>query len=133
MSIDKLKAPPPDPINDNWRPPARYKLHHTAENVVAYWRETTRKSAGKAPDYSGGAMLVQARRLLKVVTYEQALRVLAWMATPASKYYQYPYAIEKVLDGLCELNGAKKVATVRDLTYHTGYIGPTYLRNLGED
>lgn len=128
--LKRLNVPPAEPYDDDWKLPFSFKSE-SADNLVRIWLKTTQESTGKRSDYAPYAMLVQADEVIAKIGYEKAARALYNMASPMSRYYQYPYTLEKAIEGAAELD--EIMASRRrgkELRTYQGFIGPVGMRNL---
>lgn len=117
----------PEATDSNWKPPYRYRTE-SSKNLLNWWQEVTRK-AGALPPINVYTQRKPAELVIAKIGYVEAMRTLAFMGTPQSRYFQYPFGIGAVLRGHAEL---LKVQTSQSKTY-AGWIGPTGLKNLGEN
>ncbi len=62
---------------------------------------------------------------MKELGFETVMRVLAFMGTANSRFYQSPFALASVRKAMVEMEQARK-----ELREYSGFIGPRGLRKL---
>ncbi len=129
--MQTLRPPPPDPYEPDWTVPFKYR-NATPDNIVRFWLESTFKATGVRPVYNVFAMRQQALNVLSQLDYERVIRILAFMATPFSKYYQYPYAVEKVVEANEELTQLETTKKKKEIYIRDGFIGPVNMNDLSK-
>lgn len=118
QKIEVLKDVSAIPRRD-WQPPSEY-TKPTVNNILKFWYSSYRKATGKFPECPAQAMRYKAERLMLKLGYTTVLRVLEFMSTPSSKYYQYPYTLNVVEQAYTELQQIENSS--EDKTYD-GFIG----------
>lgn len=122
-------APPKtvlEPFEDeNWIPPPEYK-NETVNNVLKWWVKTTRDS-GSPTKINPQTQRPKAELLIAKYGYPRVLRVILYMSTPFSKYYQYPYGLGVVDKAVLELEAFLKS---KNRKTYTGWIGPIGVKDL---
>jgi len=109
----------------SWQPPATHRVP-TVPNVISWWLLTCRE-AGLVPEVDPNTQRYLAEQLIAKLGYVETLRTLAFMATPHSKYFQYPYSLRVVSKAHEELLQAQKST---DRQTYAGFVGPVGLTNL---
>jgi hypothetical protein len=117
-----------DVLDGRWQPPYEYRQAQTTRNIIEYWLRTSQEASGQRPVYSPHAMQGSAEFLIAKLGYNETLRTLAWMATPMSKFFQYPYTLDAVQRGHDELSSVQ--AQPKLLKERAGFIGPVGQRDL---
>lgn len=108
-------------LDKDWLPPPEYRTED-ASTLVKYWRETFREATGKYPKWPPFVQMSYAEFLLARPGFLKSMRILKFMSTPKSKYYQFPYGIKVVSDAEEEFDDA---VTGKGRA-HAGFIGPAY-------
>lgn len=118
-----------DVFDDRWQIPIAYNRSVGPRAVVTFWAKTYCDATGKLPDCPPYKMTAKAGWLIAKLGFEAVMRTLAFMATPYSKYYQYPYTLNVVEVAYEEF---KEIKATGHRVFHDGFIGQLNLRNLGD-
>lgn len=124
--MNKLK-PFEDVYSSEWTPPFRFRKE-TPANVVQWWLETARKAGSPIQQIDPRTQMAKAEQLIGELGYVRVLKVLRFMSTPNSKFFQYPYGLRSVRKANLEFD---KVAN-GTVDAHSGWIGPS-MRNLSNE
>ncbi len=120
-----LKPAAPSPFDDDWQPPYHLQVPKP-ENVVTYYYSIRRSTSNPIPaEFSPYAFRKEAQALISELGYRTVMRLLAFMGTANSRFYQSPFALSSVRKAKVEMEAARS-----ELREYSGFIGPTGLRKL---
>jgi|SRR3972149_633698 len=105
----------PEPSSSDWQPPAEFGIC-SPKNVVRFWLKSLRECGAPVGGYHVHMYVREAEYLIAQYGYVQVLRAVAFMTSPLSKYYQYPFALPKVSEGMQELSNPSNILRV-------GFVG----------
>ena len=114
---------------EDWQIPNPFnRRSESAGTVVTYWTKTYCDATGSLPNCPMFAMVKKADLLIAKLGFKAVMQTLAFMSSPHSKYFQFPYTLNVVMEAYEEMlmvrsNGPKRT--------YKGFIGKTLFRNLG--
>jgi len=113
-----------DILDSEWQPPVRFK-EPTEQSVFSYWVEMIGR---QHPVLTRWYVKQQIPLILAKFEFLDVMRVIAWVSSPRSKFYQFPCTlkstiIEKALEEM--QSGEQRV--------YTGFLGPLNLKDLSKE
>lgn len=111
----------------DWEVPVRFRSPETSLTVVRFWAATYTESTGQMPACPPFTQIRQADLLIAKLGYKEVVQTLAFMASPFSKYFQYPYSLRVVENAHDELLSVRQLGPQK---VYDGFVGRTTFRCL---
>ena len=114
---------------EDWQIPSPFnRRSESPGTIVTFWSKTYCDATGGLPECPMYAMVAKANYLIAKIGYKNVMQTLAFMSSPHSKYFQFPYTLNVVVEAYEEMlmvrrHGPRKA--------YGGFVGRTLFRDIG--